>query len=85
METYGRVPDFVDVGSWRVSPEDFLGTALMVLRHLSREVKVEKVKVVQVVLEPAANISYEGARSPWKWVIFPRDFQAWDLVELARL
>ncbi|MGC8615307.1 MAG: hypothetical protein ACP5UU_05840 [Thermoprotei archaeon] len=85
LETEGRIPDSVQVGKWKISPKDFLSTATMVLRQLARGESPQNVKVIEGVFEPAAHISYEGAKAAWEWVIFPEGFEAWDLVELAKL
>ena len=85
IEANGRLPDFVELKGVKISPEDFLSTAALVYLEESSGKRAELVKVVEGTVASKACVRYLGAKSAWNWVIFPDHFEAWNLVELARL
>ncbi len=85
MELNGRIPDFIKVGDTKISPIDFLSSEARLYTMLYNQKPPKYVELVEGVFEPYYFVSSEGAKNSWKWVIFPENFEAWNLVELAKL
>jgi len=85
MERNGRIPDFVEVGNTKVSPVDFLSSGARLYTKLYNHESPKYVELVEGIFEPYRYVSSEGAKNSWRWVIFPENFEAWNLVELAKL
>ncbi|MCI4438553.1 hypothetical protein JHC27_01690, partial [archaeon] len=85
MERNDRIPDFVEVGNTKVSPVDFLSSGARLYTKLYNHESPKYVELVEGIFEPYCYVSSEGAKNSWRWVIFPENFEAWNLVELAKL
>ncbi|MEM2926541.1 MAG: hypothetical protein QXO94_03650 [Candidatus Bathyarchaeia archaeon] len=87
MESEGRMPDCIQLCNLRISPEDFLASAAELYTRLRKGERLtsKSVNLVKADFEPSRYISPEGAKSSWKWIVFPEGFEAWRLVELAKL
>ena len=81
MGKNARVPDDIWIGSHSVSPESFL-------RVLAAQIpSIAGTGSAEVAFEPAHLSCAENVRtdkSIWGWVIFPDDFDAPEMMELAR-
>lgn len=76
-----RVPDEVWMGSRVVSPESFLAAVGTVIRDTTPTARPATVKLRPAVLETASRVRND--RRLWGWVIFPPDFEAPEMMELA--
>ncbi|MBS7609889.1 hypothetical protein KEJ19_04895 [Candidatus Bathyarchaeota archaeon] len=87
MESQGRIPDWIEIRNLRISPEDFLASEAELYVRLRKEEhpSSKRVQLVKADFQPFRYISPEGARDSWKWIVFPEGFEAWRLVELAKL
>jgi len=85
IETNGRIPDYVEVAGLKVNPADFLASEAKALLKLHRGEVPEWVELVRAVFEPSKYVSSRGAKGSWRWIVFPDGFEAWNLVEVARL
>jgi len=85
MERNGRIPDFVEAGNTKVSPVDFLSSGARLYTKLYNHESPKYVELVEGIFEPYCYVSSEGVKNSWRWVIFPENFEAWNLVELAKL
>ncbi|MFN3622106.1 MAG: hypothetical protein ACK4TI_04360, partial [Nitrososphaerales archaeon] len=85
IESNNRIPDSIEINSVKVSPVDFLASEAELYMELYRGEKPEEVRLIEGRFEPDSYVSIEGAKSCWRWIIFPKDFEAWNLVELAKL
>ncbi|GAB4116205.1 MAG: hypothetical protein Kow001_17000 [Acidobacteriota bacterium] len=77
----GRVPDDVWLGSRAVSPESFLAAAGAVVQHLGSASPPRVVELRPATLKTASRVRND--KSLWGWVIFPPDFEAPAMMELA--
>jgi hypothetical protein len=80
-ESNSRVPDDIWLGSVAVSPESFLRTLAAKIPSLAG------IKGETVAFEPARLAAADNVRtddSLWDWVIFPTDFTAPEMMELAK-
>jgi hypothetical protein len=85
IESHGRIPDFVEINGVKISPVDFLASEAQLYEKIYNGEEPEHVEIVKGVFEPDKYVSLEGAKNCWKWTIFPRNFEAWKLVEMAKL
>lgn len=85
IELNNRIPDFIEINGVKLSPVDFLASEAELYMKLHSGEKPEDVKLVEGRFEPNNYVSIEGAKNCWKWIIFPKNFEAWNLVELAKL
>lgn len=85
VETNRRVPDYVEVSGIRLDPADFLASEARLICELHEGGNPEQVELVNAVFEPSRYVSSRGAKSCWGWIVFPEGFEAWNLVEVARL
>lgn len=79
MAAEGRIPDTVWLGSQAVSPESFMVTTASFL--LSEQTASELV-FEPAELHPAKHVRND--KDLWDWVIFPPDFEAPEMMELAK-
>ena len=83
MKAESRIPDTIWLGSQAVSPESFLvTTAGYVLDKPFDPEKPSEVLFEPAELRPARHIKND--KSLWGWVIFPPDFEAPEMMELAK-
>jgi len=83
VERNQRVPDAVWLGESAVSPESYLIALAGVLGRLSRGEQMPE----SVDFHPASLKSAEYVRNDrdlWSWIIFPKDFEAPEMMDLAK-
>ena len=85
IELHNRIPDFIEINGVKISPVDFLASEARLYMKIYNGEEHEHVELVKGVFEPDKYVSLEGAKDCWRWVIFPKGFEAWKLVELAKL
>lgn len=85
MESQGRIPDFIELCDLKVSPADFLASEAELYVRLSKGKRSNGVELFKANFDPFKYVNSEGARSSWRWIVFPQGFEAWNLVELAKL
>jgi hypothetical protein len=80
----GRIPSAVWLGSRSVPPEAFLRS----LAHVAQEISDGKPVPAMIEIKPArlASAKYVADDNPnlWKWVIFPPNFRAPNVMALAK-
>ena len=86
IEVHERLPDCVWLGSQRLAPADFLVTAAELLRGVAAARGAGGSIPDSIPLRTGSlDLERQIADSPWGWVIFPPDFEAPGILELARL
>jgi len=97
MDRHDRVPNAVWLGSTPVSPESYLKTLARYVTKLAAEPGIVKgdagppvrpsgadvIRFAPTRLRPADHVAAENSKL-WGWVIFPADFRAPEMMELAR-
>jgi hypothetical protein len=84
LEKRGRVPSAVWLGSTPVPPEAYLSSLAAVAQQLlDGKLMPEEITVAPAKLGVAKYVA-EDAPNLWGWVIFPPNFRAPALMELAR-
>jgi len=79
----GRIPSTVWLGSVGVSPESYLLTVAKTCRQLSGGTWPAKVEFGPARLAVAGYVAADDPKL-WGWVIFPKDFRAPAMMELAK-
>jgi len=82
---YGRIPSEIHADAGVVAPEDFLATAAAVLQALAMKKEPAGVELRKGRLRSPEIVSEEFAKAAWRWRIFPEDFSAPKLLDLAKL
>lgn len=77
----GRVPDDVWLGSRAVSPESFLSAVGALILDMGAGSPPKVVELGPATLKTASRVRND--KSLWGWVIFPPDFEAPAMMELA--
>ncbi|MBC7320301.1 hypothetical protein H5T89_06620 [bacterium] len=86
-----RIPDAIKIEDKNVSPLDFFATANILISYLFansqdeltiREKLPERIKLVKGNLTLENQVKEEGI---WNWIIFPEEFNAPNIIELAKL
>jgi len=78
-----RIPDSVWLGGYRVTPESFLAeTASIITEGVGAPADEKKIEFQPARLESRDHINSSPS---WDWVIFPKDFDAPEMVEKARI
>jgi hypothetical protein len=85
IELHNRIPDFIEINGVKISPVDFLASEARLYVKIYNGEEPEHVELIKGVFEPDKYVSLEGAKDCWKWAIFPKGFEAWKLVEMAKL
>lgn len=85
IEANGRIPEYLEIAGVRLDSADFLASEARLLSKLHEGEVPERVKLVSTIFEQSKYISSRGAKSSWRWTVFPEGFEAWNLVEIARL
>jgi hypothetical protein len=84
IKKHGRVPSAVWLGSTAVPPEGYLRSLAAVARDLlDGKPMPEKIEVNAAKLRDAKYVADDDPKL-WTWVIFPQDFRAPALMELAK-
>ncbi len=98
MDRHGRVPNAVWLGSTPVSPESYLKTLAGYVVDLAAERGIVKdderspgrpsgdadvIRFAPTRLRPADHVAADNPKL-WGWVIFPPDFRAPEMMELAK-
>ena len=84
MKKHGRVPSAVWLGSTPVPPEAYLRALAPVAKALlGGETMPEKIEVKPAALRDAKYVADDDPKL-WPWVIFPANFHAPALMELAK-
>jgi hypothetical protein len=85
LDKHGRIPSAVWLGSRSVPPEAYLAAlARMVLLRLEGKPLPETISIAPAKLAAARYVSDDDSQKLWNWVIFPPNFRAPALMELAR-
>jgi hypothetical protein len=79
LEKESRVPDVVWLGSERISPESFM---IRLAQLISEKEIPDSVTFYPAELKTARYVRND--KRLWGWVIFPADFEAPKMMELAR-
>ena len=83
MKSEGRIPDAIWLGSQVVSPESFLiTTARYVMDKPLDPERASEIFFEPAELRPAKHVKND--KSIWDWVVFPPNFEAPEMMELAR-
>jgi len=85
IELHNRIPDFIEINGVKISPVYFLASEARLYVKIYNGEEPEHVELIKGVFEPDKYVSLEGAKDCWKWAIFPKGFEAWKLVEMAKL
>jgi hypothetical protein len=81
----GRIPTAVWLGSRPVPPEAYLGALARIAQALlDGKAMPETIEVKPVKLAAARHVADDDPRKLWGWVIFPPNFRAPALMELAK-
>ena len=84
IRTHGRIPSAVWLGSQAVPPEAFLRSlALVALDMADGKPVPEKIEIKPAKLASAKNVADDNVNL-WKWVIFPPNFHAPNVMEVAK-
>ena len=84
LRKHGKVPSTVWLGSAAISPEAYLSALARVVGEVADGKPVpEKIDVLPAKLAAAKHIAQDDA-SLWGWVIFPPNFRAPAMMELAK-
>lgn len=81
LHYHGRVPDSVWLGARRLAPADYLVAAADLLRALLAAGEVP----AEVRVRGGRIAAERHVRPAWGWIVFPEDFDAPAILELARL
>ena len=85
LRKHGRIPSAVWLGSRPVPPEAYLTSLARVVRRLlDGEPMPETIEIKPAKLAVARYVADDDRQKLWGWVIFPPDFRAPALMELAR-
>jgi hypothetical protein len=85
IELNNRIPEFIEINGVKISPVDFLASEAELYMKIYSGEEPEDVELIEGRFEPDRYVSLEGAKDCWRWAIFPKDFEAWRLVEMAKL
>ena len=87
LQHHARMPDAIWLGSEALAPADYLMTAANLLTKLNDLSRSRSVSVPTSIALSAAFLASERhvGDKVWGWVVFPKDFDAPNLIELARL
>ncbi len=85
IELNNRIPEFIKINGVKISPVDFLASEAELYMKIYSGEEPEDVELIEGRFEPDRYVSLEGAKDCWRWAIFPKDFEAWRLVEMAKL
>ena len=85
LDKHGRVPSAVWLGSQPVSPEAYLAALARVARlRLDGKAMPETIEIKPAKFAAAKYVSDDDPKKLWGWVIFPPNFRAPALMELAK-
>jgi hypothetical protein len=85
LRKHGRIPTAVWLGSRPVPPEAYLGTLARIARSLLDGKTIpEMIEIKPMKLTAARYVADDDPRKLWGWVIFPPNFRAPALMELAK-
>lgn len=85
LEKHGRIPSAVWLGSRPVPPEAYLTTLARIAQlRLDGKELPETIEIKPAKFAAARYVSDDDPRKLWGWVIFPPNFRAPALMELAK-
>ena len=78
-----QIPDAIPIGDKVISPIDLFATSNMFVSQLSEySLLPERIDIIKGDLILESQVKEDGV---WKWIIFPEDFDAPNIIELAKL
>jgi hypothetical protein len=84
MKRHGRVPNAVWLGSTSISPESYLMTLATAARAIAEKKPLSESFEFRPVPLRAARFVSEDNPKLWGWVIFPPEFKAPEMMDLAK-